>query len=189
MAGRSPRQDGGPRTDQSRLPLRPQALRRGQYAGAAAAAQKVIRLPVISSSSGQQGRVSPAEANELTRLRQAAPHAVVLDADGQMGRAYQARTTPHMYIIDQAGKPIYMGSIDSVPNADVADIPKATQYVRVALQEHAAGRPISQPVAFAPTVARSRFERNPAAHVRALRRRACPQTRKATIASAQQPVA
>lgn len=111
-----------------------------------AAAQKVVWLSVISSASGQQGHVSPAEANELTRTRQAAPHAVVLDADGQIGRAYQARTTPHMYIIDQAGKLIYMGGIDSVASADVADIPKATQYVRVALKEHAAGRPISQPV-------------------------------------------
>jgi len=111
-----------------------------------AAAQKVIWLSVISSASGQQGHVSPAEANELTRTRQAAPHAVLLDADGRIGRAYQARTTPHMYIIDQTGKLIYMGGIDSVPSADVADITKATQYVRVALNEHAAGRPISQPV-------------------------------------------
>lgn len=111
-----------------------------------AAAQNVIWLSVISSAAGQQGHVSPAEANELTRTRQAAPHAVLLDADGHIGRAYQAKTTPHMFIIDQAGKLIYMGGIDSIATADVADIAKATQYVRAALNERAAGRPVSQPV-------------------------------------------
>ena len=111
-----------------------------------AAAQGVIWLSVISSAPGQQGYVSPAEADELTRSRKAAPHAVLLDPEGRIGRAYEAKTTPHMYIIDEAGKLVYMGGIDSLATADPADIPKATQYVRVALKERAAGQPISAPV-------------------------------------------
>ena len=111
-----------------------------------AAAQGVIWLSVISSAPGQQGHVSPAEADELTRSRKAAPHAVLLDPEGRIGRAYEAKTTPHMYIIDEAGKLVYMGGIDSLATADPADIPKATQYVRVALKERAAGQPISAPV-------------------------------------------
>jgi len=110
-----------------------------------AAAQGVIWLSVISSAPGQQGHVSPAEADELTRSRKAAPHAVLLDPEGRIGRAYEAKTTPHMYIIDEAGKLVYMGGIDSLATADPADIPKATQYVRVALKERAAGQPISAP--------------------------------------------
>ena len=111
-----------------------------------AAAQGVIWLSVISSAPGEQGHVSPAEADELTRSRKAAPHAVLLDPEGRIGRAYEAKTTPHMFIIDEAGKLVYMGGIDSLATADPADIPKATQYVRVALKERAAGQPISAPV-------------------------------------------
>lgn len=111
-----------------------------------AAAQGVIWLSVISSAPGQQGHVSPAEADELTRSRQAAPHAVLLDPEDRIGRAYGAKTTPHLYIIDEAGKLVYMGGLDSLATADPADIPKAIQYVRVALKERAAGQPISAPV-------------------------------------------
>ena len=111
-----------------------------------AAAQGVIWLSMISSAPGQQGHVSPAEADALTRSRKAAPHAVLLDPEGRIGRAYEAKTTPHMYIIDEAGKLVYLGGIDSLATADPADIPKATQYVRVALKERAAGQPISAPV-------------------------------------------
>ena len=111
-----------------------------------AAAQGVIWLSVISSAPGQQGHVSPAEADALTRSRNAAPHAVLLDPTGTMGRAYGAKTTPHIYIIDEAGQLVYMGGIDSLTTANPDDIARATQYVRVALQERAAGQPISTPV-------------------------------------------
>ena len=111
-----------------------------------AAAQGVIWLSVISSAPGEQGHVSRAAADDLTRSRKAAPHAVLLDPEGRIGRAYEAKTTPHMFIIDEAGKLVYMGGIDSLATADPADIPKATQYVRVALKERAAGQPISAPV-------------------------------------------
>ena len=111
-----------------------------------AAARGAVWLSVISSAPGEQGHVAPAEADRLTRSREAAPHAVLLDPEGRIGRAYGAKTTPHMYIIDETGRLVYMGGIDSVTTADPADIPKATQYVRVALQERAAGKPISAPV-------------------------------------------
>jgi peroxiredoxin len=111
-----------------------------------AAAQGVIWLSVISSAPGQQGHVNPAQADELTRSRNAAPHAVLLDPEGQIGRAYGAKTTPHLYIIDEAGQLVYMGGIDSLATADPADIPRATPYVRVALRERAAGQPVSTPV-------------------------------------------
>jgi peroxiredoxin len=64
-----------------------------------------VWLSVISSASGKQGHVSPAKADDLTDDRGAAPTAVLLDTSGAMGRAYDAKTTPHMYIIDDAGDP------------------------------------------------------------------------------------
>jgi hypothetical protein len=111
-----------------------------------AAAQGVVWLSVISSAPGKQGYVDPDEADGLTRNRHAQPHAVILDPEGTIGRAYAAKTTPHMFIIDAAGKLVYMGGIDSITSSDPDDIPGATQYVRVALQEMAAGESISTAV-------------------------------------------
>lgn len=103
-------------------------------------------LSVISSAPGKQGHVSAAEADALTAERDAAPTAVILDADGSIGRAYGARTTPHMYLIDEVGTLVYMGGIDDRASTDPADIPGAANYVRLAMAELGAGEPISQPV-------------------------------------------
>jgi len=104
-----------------------------------------VWLTIISSEPGSQGFVSPAQANELTKSRGAAPSAVILDPDGVIGRAYDARVTPHMYIIDPKGMLVYMGGIDSIRSTNLDDVPKATPYVRDALKELAAGKPISTP--------------------------------------------
>lgn len=103
----------------------------------------VVWLTIISSKPGSQGHVSPEKADELTASRDADPNAVLLDESGDTGRAYDARVTPHMYIIDEDGILRYMGGIDSIPSADQDDIPDATQYVMVALDELAAGEEIS----------------------------------------------
>ena len=101
-------------------------------------------LTVISSAPGKQGYVDAAAAAELTRSRGASPTAVLLDPSGEVGRKYAAKTTPHMYLVAPDGKLIYMGGIDSVPSSDADDIAGATQYVKVALAEAAAGRPVSK---------------------------------------------
>ncbi len=112
----------------------------------AAADQGVVWLSVISSSAGKQGHVNAGQADELTHSRNAAPHAVILDPKGDIGRAYGAKTTPHMYVIDGAGTLVYMGGIDNIASANPGDIPRATQYVRIALQELADGKSIGTPV-------------------------------------------
>jgi tRNA (mo5U34)-methyltransferase len=94
-----------------------------------------VWLTVISSKPGSQGHVSPEQADELTQSRNAYPTAVLLDESGDMGRAYDARVTPHMYIIDEEGILRYMGGIDSNPSRNPDDIPDATQYVVAALTE------------------------------------------------------
>ncbi len=105
-----------------------------------------VWLSVISSAPGKQGHVSAAEADRLTEQRGAAPAAVLLDPEGTIGRSYGARTTPHMYVIDRDGTLVYMGGIDSIPSSRTADIPEATQYVRVALGEVLNGGTVSEPV-------------------------------------------
>lgn len=105
-----------------------------------------IWLSVISSAPGKQGHVSAAEADALTSSRGAAPTAVVLDSQGVLGRAYEAKTTPHLFIIDEAGTLVYQGGMDDKPTTDPADIAGAINYVRMAMAELAAGKPIANPV-------------------------------------------
>ncbi len=111
-----------------------------------AAADGVVWLTIISSAPGKQGHVTGRQADELTRSRGAAPHAVLLDERGDIGRLYAAKTTPHMYIIDPRGILVYMGGIDDRPTADPADIPGARNHVAAALAELKAGKPVSVPV-------------------------------------------
>ena len=67
------------------------------------------------------------------------------DAAGDVGRAYGAKTTPHMYVVDAEGTLAYAGAIDSIPSTDPADIEEATNHVRQALDELLAGDSVSQP--------------------------------------------
>jgi hypothetical protein len=106
----------------------------------------VVWLSVISSARGKQGYVTGTEANALTAKRRASPTAVLLDSDGVVGRLYDARTTPHMYIIDAAGTLVYMGGIDDKPSTQDADVKTAKNYVRVALDEVRSAKAVSLPV-------------------------------------------
>ena len=108
-----------------------------------AAAKGVVWLTSASSATGEEGYVTAQQANELTRKRDAAPAAVLLDPQSKIARAYGATVTPHMYIIDANGTLVYKGGIDSIPSADTADIAKAKQYVRIGLDEVLAGKPVT----------------------------------------------
>jgi len=109
-----------------------------------AAAKGVVWLTVASSAPGEQGFVTAAQANELTAKRNAVPAAFLLDPQSRIARAYGATVTPHMYIIDGSGVLVYKGGIDSIPSSSTSDVPKAKQYVRVALDEVLAGKPVTE---------------------------------------------
>lgn len=106
-------------------------------------AQGVVWLSVISSGPGQDGHVSAAQANKLTADRGAAPSAVLFDTAGTVGRAYGARTTPHMYVIGKDGALAYIGGIDDTPTARLEDLKTAKNFVDQALSEIAQGKPVS----------------------------------------------
>jgi peroxiredoxin len=103
----------------------------------------VIWLTVVSSRPGTQGHVDGLEADQLTEERNARPTAVLLDPGGTLGRLYDARTTPHMYVIDPSGTLVYMGAIDDQPTANHASVKAARNYVREALEAVRQGRPIA----------------------------------------------
>jgi AhpC/TSA family len=103
----------------------------------------VVWLSVISSAPGREGYVSPQQANKLTAERGAAPTAVLFDPTGKVGRAYGARATPHMYVINGEGLLVYMGGIDDQPSARLEDLKIARNFVDQALSEIAQGKPVS----------------------------------------------
>ncbi len=108
-----------------------------------ATSKDVVWLTINSGAPGLQGHVDGAQANAIRKETGARQTAYLLDPSGDTGRAYGAKTTPHMYVIDGNGVLRYNGGIDSIASTDQADIPKATQYVPQALAELTAGKPVS----------------------------------------------
>ena len=96
-------------------------------------AEGTVWLSVISSAPGKQGHVTPDQARALSEDRKAMPAHVLLDESGEVGRAYGAKTTPHMFVIDEAGTVRYQGAIDTIRSADQADVARADNYVTAAL--------------------------------------------------------
>jgi hypothetical protein len=107
----------------------------------------VVWLSIISSGPGKQGYVDGARANELAAARGAAPAAILLDPTGALGHLYGARTTPHMFVINGRGELVYQGGIDDRATPVKADIAVARNFVRLALTDLAAGRPVAIPAA------------------------------------------
>jgi hypothetical protein len=109
------------------------------------AAKGVVWLSIVSSAPGKQGHHSNDKANELTKEKGAAPHAVLVDESGTVGRMYDARTTPHMFVVDPEGTLVYMGGIDDKPSSRASSLEGARPHVDMALQEAMAGKPVSVP--------------------------------------------
>jgi peroxiredoxin len=114
-----------------------------QKAQAAAARDGVVWLTINSSAPGKQGHMSGAEAKSFVAKAGARPAAYLLDPRGVVGKVYEAKTTPHMYIVNKAGTLVYVGGIDDKPTKDAADIKGARNHVLVALSEIKAGKPVS----------------------------------------------
>ena len=102
-----------------------------------------VWLSVCSSAQGKQGHMSAADWNEEMADRKMASTAVLIDESGQVGRAYGAKTTPHMYIVNPDGVLIYKGAIDDKPTTSKDSIAGARNYVLAALDESMAGKPVS----------------------------------------------
>lgn len=111
----------------------------------AAVAKGVAWLAINSTATDSTDYLKPAALGAWMKEHQAAATATLMDEPGTIGRAYGARTTPHMYLIDPRGVLQYIGAIDSKPTARVADIATATNHVNEALAEALAGKPVSVP--------------------------------------------
>jgi peroxiredoxin len=107
------------------------------------ATKDVVWLAVNSSNPSSGEFKTPEEMAKWLGQQGAAPKAALIDKDGQVGRAYGARTTPHMYVIDPQGKLIYAGAIDDKRWASTEETKSARNHVRAALGEAMAGKPVS----------------------------------------------
>ncbi len=105
----------------------------------------VVWLSVVSSAPGSQGYYEPDEMNTVSREQGNRAAAVLLDPEGTVGKAFGAKTTPQMYVINPDGVLLYNGAIDNMPTTRLSDIDGATNYLVLALEEAMAGREVSQP--------------------------------------------
>ena len=109
----------------------------------AATGKGVVWLTINSTATDAGDYKAPGEMAAWMQQQKAAASATLMDADGKVGRAYGARTTPHMYIVDPAGKLVYAGAIDSRPTSNPAHVKDATNHVNAALAEALAGKPVT----------------------------------------------
>ncbi len=114
-----------------------------QKAQAEAAKAGAVWLTINSGAPGKQGYMTGPQAKAFVAQSKASPAAYLLDPKGVVGRGYDAKTTPHMYIIDAKGTLVYEGGIDDKPTPNPADVNGARNHVIAALSELKAGKAVS----------------------------------------------
>lgn len=118
------------------------------YTGAMQALQReattdgVVWITIISSAPGTQGFVEGEQARAWHARTNGASTHLLLDPTGQVGKLYGAKTTPDMRIIDGEGVLRFVGGIDDRPTNKPEDLEGANNFVRAALADMEAGRPV-----------------------------------------------
>jgi peroxiredoxin len=110
---------------------------------AEATGKGAVWLSIDSSAEGKEGYLTAEAAEKIKTQWHTKQTALLLDSDGVAGKAYGAKNTPHMVIINPEGKIVYEGAIDSKATPNPGDIPNSTNYVKAALDESLAGKPVS----------------------------------------------
>jgi len=105
--------------------------------------ENLVWVHINSGADGEQG--TGVEKNRGYQERWKLPHAVLIDEPGKVGRMYEARTTPHMYVINPEGVLVYRGGVDNAPRGRVRGGGELQPYLAQALDDLAANRPIATP--------------------------------------------
>ncbi|CAN1554926.1 resA Thiol-disulfide oxidoreductase ResA [Fimbriimonadaceae bacterium] len=111
-----------------------------QKAQKTATDQGVVWLSIVSSAKGKQGYVEGPQGNALMKEKGFKSTALLLDPDGKVGKLYQAKTTPHMFVLDASGKVAYMGAIDDKATPFPESVKGARNYVLEAITALKAGK-------------------------------------------------
>ena len=84
-----------------------------------------------------------AEKSEEFAKKHQLSYMIIDDSSGEIGHAYGARTTPHMFILDKQGLVVYAGAIDNAPLGRVEQRQEIINYVDNALAELTEGKSVS----------------------------------------------
>jgi peroxiredoxin len=103
----------------------------------------VVWLTIDSNAPGTEGNLTPEQAQKVMNSWKTKMTALLIDPESKVAKLYGAKNTPHMVVINPEGKIVYEGAIDSKASPNPADIPSSTNYVKSALDESLAGRPVS----------------------------------------------
>jgi len=106
-------------------------------------ADDVAWLSINSTKATHSDYMPPDRLAAWFKQENAAPTAVLIDTTGEIGRAYGAKVTPHMYVIDPKGTLIYAGAIDDRRSANPADVKVASNYVAAALADARSGKAVT----------------------------------------------
>jgi peroxiredoxin len=105
----------------------------------------VVWLTIDSNAPGAEGNMTPEQAQKIMSSWKTHQTALLLDPESKVARSYGAKNTPDMIVINPEGKIVYEGAIDNKPTPNPNDIPSSTNYVKAALDESLAGKPVSNP--------------------------------------------
>src|ERR1700675_867047 len=105
----------------------------------------VVWLTIDSNAPGTAGDITPEQAQKIAESWKTRETALLLDPEGKAGRAYGAKNTPNMVVINPDGKIIYRGAIDSKATPNPSDIPSSTNYVKAALDQSLSGKSVATP--------------------------------------------
>ncbi len=112
-------------------------------------AKNVVWLGISSTAPDHRDYLPPAQLGTRYQEWGSAASALLMDDDGKVGRSYGARTTPHMFVIDPQGVLVYAGGIDDKRSSNPEDVKTARNFVRAALADAMAGRPVATPTSAA----------------------------------------
>lgn len=108
-------------------------------------AKGVVWLTICSSAPKKQGYYQGDALTSRIAKENFKGSAFLLDPDGTVGKLYQAKTTPHLFIYNPELELVYEGAIDSIRSTDPEDISQSTNYVVEVLEAAMAGLPIPNP--------------------------------------------
>lgn len=101
-----------------------------------------VWLTISSSAASRPGHLTLSEAPKIAKEFGIDPARLLLDPSGATGRAYGAKTTPHLFVINAAGSLVYSGSLDDIPSTKIEDVAKGRNYVLEALTALKAGKQV-----------------------------------------------
>lgn len=105
--------------------------------------KQVVWIQINSTNPSHGDYKTPQQMAQWNSAMKAVLSVATLDQRGTTGKAYGAKTTPQIVLINPSGNVVYQGAIDSIRSANEADIPKAVNYVRQAITEVFSGKPVS----------------------------------------------